>query len=238
MENLRMVYPPASCRYGGEIEDWEIERTMTREEKIAFVDEHWNKVKYCPCSLSDYLKVKAEFEKAVTDKVIKGKWVVDWTGEKEYKINSNSYLAWVKKVNARFEKGLLSDCTYFKVYGFADYLKITDDLYGRTEFGYTEKYTGKDIVDQIFYEFLKKLCRLEKEHFEATNTKEIKITKCRDFIKKGYPSFIPNIWDACFNDKKHLVTEEMLDIAIAAYEKMDKAISDIEEEVLEQFERV
>ena len=121
---------------------------------------------------------------------IKNYWVErSWDPKPEIVLNKNSYNSWARKINKElgergFGKHLLSEDSYQdyfgKIYGFNFRLHIWDEAVSRSEYGYSEKYSGGDIVDQIFYELLKVLYRKEVAHFNSVDPKMVKIAECRN----------------------------------------------------------
>lgn len=213
---------------------WAYETAMDRDQKIKVVDELWQ-IAELPCGLSELLMIMDRYKADLNADIIKSKLRTDYTGKKVKEINTNSYVAWVRKQNKLADKYILNESTYRDslgaVWGFGFRLHVWDEKVSRTEYGYNEKYTGGDIVDQVFYEFLYNLYRKELNHFNNTDSKMVKLTAVRRYFnEQNYPCFSDRIWDACMNCKKDNVTEQELDIALSAYKELDDYIKTLEEE--------
>ena len=239
MNTIQKTSHHNATRYNGDIEDWPEERSMSREEKIAFVDANYKLVSDWYCPLSVLLEVMNRYQEGVKSGKIKGEWVErSWDPKPERVLNKNSYNSWARKINKElrergFSKHLLSEDSYQdyfgKIYGFNFRLHIWDEVVSRSEYGYSEKYDGGDIVDQVFYEFLKILYRKELVHFNSVDPKMIRIAECRVYLDERYPSLSETVWDACMNGKVDRVSIEELDIVLDAYHLMEKAMKSIEE---------
>ena len=239
MNTIQKLSHHSATRYSGAIEDWVEERSMTREEKIAFVDANYKLVSEWPCPLSALLEVMNRYREGVESGKIKGSWVErSWDPKPEFVLNKNSYNSWARKINKElgergFSRHLLSEDSYQdyfgKIYGFKFRLHIWDEAVSRSEYRYSEKYNGGDIVDQVFYELLKALYRKELTHFNSVDPKMVKIAECRNYLDERYPSLSETIWNACINGKVDQVSIEELDIALDAYHLMEKAMESIGE---------
>lgn len=247
MSTIQKLSLHSATRYNGAIEDWVEERSMTREEKIAFVDANYKLVSEWPCPLSVLLEVMNRYREGVESGKIKGNWVErSWDPKPEFVLNKNSYNSWARKINKElgergFSRHLLSEDSYQdyfgKVYGFNFRLHIWDEVVSRSEYGNSEKYNGGDIVDQVFYELLKALYRKELTHFNSVDPKMVKIAECRNYLDERYPSLSETIWNACINGKVDQVSIEELDIALDAYHLMEKAMKSIEEKAKKELEK-
>lgn len=230
MNTVKMLEYHKATRYNGSIENWVEEGLMSREEKIAFVDANWQKAENCCCSLSTLLAIMESYQEAVKSGEIKGK-VYHWKSDDSFEPNTNSYIGWARRTNKKYNATILSESSwrdsFGKVYGYDFRLHIWDKVVSHTEYGYSEKYDEGDIVDQVFYDLLKKLYLKEIEHFKATDPKEIRIAKCKEYMQNGLPNLSDNIWNACMNGKHELVTDEELIVAIHAYKEMLKSIAEI-----------
>ena len=239
MNTIQKLSHHNATRYGGDIEDWAEERSMSREEKIAFVDANYKLVSDWYCPLSVLLEVMNRYQEDVKAGKIKGSWVErSWDPKPEFVLNKNSYNSWARKINNElgergFNKHLLSEDSYQdyfgKIYGFSFRLHIWDEVVSRSEYGYSEKYDGGDIVDQVFYELLKILYRKELAHFNSVDPKMVRIAECRDYLDKRYPNLSETVWNACMNGKVDRVSIEELDIVLDAYHLMEKSMKSIEE---------
>ena len=239
MNTIQKISHHNATRYNGDIEDWSEERSMSREEKIAFVDANYKLVSDWYCPLSVLLEVMNRYQEDVKAGKIKGSWVErSWDPKPEFVLNKNSYNSWARKINNElgergFNKHLLSEDSYQdyfgKIYGFSFRLHIWDEVVSRSEYGYSEKYDGGDIVDQVFYEFLKILYRKELEHFNSVDPKMVRIAECRDYLDKRYPNLSETVWNACMNGKVDRVSIEELDIVLDTYHLMEKSMKSIEE---------
>lgn len=214
---------------------WAYETTMDRDQKIKAVDELWQ-IAELPCGLSELLMIMDRYKSDIKTNAIKHKVVQRaWKPEPDIEINTNSYIAWVRRQNKMAEKTILTELTYHdslgSIHGFGFRLHVWDEKVSRTEYGYNEKYTDGDIVDQVFYELLCKLYCKELKHFNETDSKMVKLTAVRRYInEQDYPCFSDRIWNACMNHKVDEVTEQELDIALRAYKELDDHIKTLEEE--------
>lgn len=240
MNTIQKLSHHTATRYNGDIEDWVDERSMSREEKIAFVDANYKLVSDWYCPLSVLLEVMNRYQGGVKSGKIKNILVErSWDPKPELVLNKNSYNSWARKINKElgergFGKHLLSEDSYQdsfgKIYGFHFRLHIWDEEVSRSEYGYSEKYDGGDIVDQVFYEFLKILYRKELAHFNSVDPKMIRIAECRVYLNERYPNLSETVWDACMNGKVDQVSIEELDIVLDAYHLMEKTMNSIGEE--------
>lgn len=227
--------------YGGNDANrgWPYETTMDRDQKIKAVDELWQLAEL-PCGLSELLMIMDRYKSDIKTNVIKHKVVQrSWNLEPEIQLNTNSYLAWVRRQNKMAEKTILSELAYRdslgSIRGFGFRLHVWDEKVSRTEYGYDEKYTDGDIVDQVFYELLCRLYYKEFKHFNETDSKMVKLTAVKRYInEQNYPCFSDRIWDACMNGKVDGVTEQELEIALRAYKELDDHIKTLEEETKAQ----
>ena len=239
MNTIQKLGQHNATRYNGDIEDWAEERSMSREEKIAFVDTNYKLVSDWYYPLSVLLEVMNRYQEGVKSGKIKNCWVErPWDPKPEIVLNKNSYNSWARKINKElgergFGKHLLSEDSYQdyfgKIYGFNFRLHIWDEVVSRSEYGHSEKYSGGDIVDQVFYEFLKVLYRKEVSHFNSVDPKMVRIAECRNYLDERYPSLSETVWDACMNGKADRVSIEELDIVLDAYHLMEKSMKSIEE---------
>lgn len=239
MNTIQKLSHHTATRYNGDIEDWVEERSMSREEKIAFVDANYKLVSDWHCPLSVLLEVMNRYQGGVKSGKIKNILVErPWDPKPEFVLNKNSYNSWARKINKElgergFGKHLLSEDSYQdsfgKIYGFNFRLHIWDEVVSHSEYGYTEKYNGGDIVDQVFYELLKALYRKELTHFNSVDPKMVKIAECRGYLDERYPNLSETVWDACMNGKVDQVSIEELDIALDAYHLMEKTMDSIGE---------
>ncbi len=247
MNTIQKLSHHIATRYNGDIEDWAEERSMSREEKIVFVDANYKLVSDWYCPLSVLLEVMNRYQEGVKSGRIKGEWVErSWNPKPEFVLNKNSYNSWARKINNElgergFSKHLLSEDSYQdsfgKIYGFHFRLHIWDEVVSRSEYGYSEKYGGGDIVDQVFYEFLKVLYRKELAHFNSVDPKMIRIAECRVYLDERYPNLSETVWDACMNGKVDQVSIEELDIVLDAYHLMEKAMNSIGEKAKKELAR-
>lgn len=247
MKTIKKLSCHKATQFKGDIEDWVEERLMSREEKIAFVDANWKLGKYWKCPLSVLLEVMDRYQEDVKTGKIKGEWVKrSWEPEPEFILNENSYKSWARKINKEmeergFDNHLLSDDSwkdsFGKVYGFDFRLHIWDKVVGRSEYGYSEKYDEGDLVDQIFYEFLKDLYKQELDHFDSVDPKMLKIAECKKYLNERYPSLSKRVWDAVWNSKEDDVTIEELDVVLDAYHLMEKTMKSIEEKAKKDLEK-
>lgn len=247
MNTIQKLSHHNATRYNGDIEDWVEERSMSREEKIAFVDANYKLVSDWYYPLSVLLEVMNRYQEGVKSGKIKNIVVErSWNPKPELILNKNSYNSWARKINKElgergFGKHLLSEDSYQdsfgKIYGFHFHLHIWDEVVSRSEYGYSEKYDGGDIVDQVFYEFLKILYRKELAHFNSVDPKMIRIAECRIYLDERYPSLSEIVWDACMNGKVDQVSIEELDIVLDAYHLMEKTMNSIGEKAKKELAR-
>ena len=65
MNTIQKISHHNATRYNGDIEDWAEERSMSREEKIAFVDANCKLVSDWYCPLSVLLEVMNRYQEDV-----------------------------------------------------------------------------------------------------------------------------------------------------------------------------
>lgn len=108
MNTIQKLSHHNATRYNGDIEDWVEERSMSREEKIAFVDANYKLVSDWYCPLSVLLEVMNRYQEDIKSGKIKNYWVErPWDPKPEIVLNKNSYNSWVRKINKELGERVL-----------------------------------------------------------------------------------------------------------------------------------
>ena len=200
--------------------EWEFETETSREDKIAFVDEHTN---------GQLSYILALGEKFAQDAPNMPKDNYDL-------IKTVSLKAWIKKNDTEH----MVDNTYRRG-------KINSAIVDRYIQHFDEKGPydiHPDIVDEAFHKILKKLEIKENKWFAEHNEETVLENKLREYIDK-YPSPLPFCFSSskglllCANesslnpkDERKLTVPELKEL-IAAYEVMEARINEASLEFLE-----
>lgn len=188
-----------------------IEKELTLEQKIAFIDAQANGV-------ASYLMEL--FSKWGLEK--------DTLPQDKYRPKTVSMRAWLRKndprgiINSEYSMGSYN--LFGTGFGNHSLTLITPNERKLT-------YVGQHIAEQWFHDLLKQLYKAEQKHFVDNDPFEIKLKKARDFGDK-YTVLFHNteIHDIVWNRKED-VPESRLDMYIAAYEKLELAATQIETEL-------
>ena len=186
-----------------------IEKTLSEEEKLAFIDE----LKEGIGSYVFKILKKWEDEK---DSLPQDKYGHPKTVSKK---------AWIKRndpheiIDIKYRLG--------NYWLFKTQFKELSTICPTTESGYSHEYTGQSVVHQWFHDLCKELYYKEKKYFEEHDTKEIKLAQVKKLGDRyGIVFDNQDLNDIIWNGKKD-VSEEELDRYIAAYEELEEKIQEI-----------
>ena len=211
---LNMKKVPLQMHSGNSPEVFEIEKEMSVDEKIQFIDSQKDGV----ASYLIELFNKWESEKDGLPKDNSGK------------VKTVSRKAWYKRNDSR---GIIDkDYKIGSYYLFKTKYKYLSMECPTTENGYKMTYSGGNIVDQWFHDLLNQLHLEEKEHFETTDSFNIKLEKVKNYTNNFGTVFnSQEIHDIVWNRKTD-VSESNLDIYIKAYQELEQSIKLIESKLM------
>lgn len=188
---------------------FELEDQLSEDEKLAFIDEMKE-------GIGTYLLNILKRWESEKDSLPKDQYGHPKTVSKK---------AWIK----RNDPHKIIDITYTlgKYHLFGRKFLEMSTICPSTDYGYSMEYTGKFVVHQWFHDLCQELYYQEKKHFEAHDTKEIKLKEVRE-LGHSYGVIFDNqtLNDIVWNSKKD-VTEEELDAFIAAYKELEEKIQEI-----------
>lgn len=195
---------------------YEIENKLSVEEKIAFIDE----VKDGIASYLLNLFNKFEQEKDSLKK--------DSIGE----IKTVSLKAWIKRndtksvIDIRFDIG--------SYYLFGTKYKMMSTICPKVSTGnYRMLYTNYDVVHQWFHDLCEELYYGEAKYFESVDTYCVKINKIKEYA--SWLGCLDNeIANNIYYNGENGVSEEILDVIISKYEKLDSAVKSISAELKDE----
>lgn len=199
---------------------YEIEKEMTVEEKIKFIDKYRDGIASYMLDLFD----RWENEK---DSISK-----DNSGN----IRTVSKKAWIKRndtrkiVNTEYDLG-----TY---YLFRQRFSSFSTVCPVERYGHDMAYTGSHVAEQWFHNLLDELFYQEKKHFEDTDPYMIKIKTIKE-LGSFYGSIfnVKELNDIIWNGTV-LVSEENADAYLRAYKALGESMKEIEEQLLIELEEV
>lgn len=197
---------------------FEIEESMSIEEKISFIDGMKD-------GIASYLLNIIDKWEAEKDNLPK-----DENGE----IKKISLKKWIRKNDSRKiinrESGIVKYSLFGKIYRLNDGKVCVSwgfDCYLR--------YTDEHIVHQWFHDLCVDLYRTEKKYFEKNDPIQQKLSAIRNYANK----FRLGVWfdndelnNIVFNNSDE-VPEERLDKYVEIYEKLDKCVNELEKELKE-----
>lgn len=192
---------------------YEIEKEMTIEEKIEFIDKHRDGVASYMLDL---------FEKWENEKDSLSK-------DKYGHIRTVSKKAWIKRNDPR---KILSEFDLGTYYLFRQRFSSFGTVCPVERHGRDMVYTGSHIVEQWFHNLLDELFYQEKKHFEDTDPYMIKIKKIKE-LGSFYGSIfnVKELNDIVWNGTV-LVSEKNVDAYLKAYEALGESMKEIEEQLL------
>lgn len=186
---------------------YDCERDMSREEKIAFVDNMQDG------KLSHILELIEKFEKD-KDNLPKDQW-----GH----VKTVSIKAWIKRNDTKYDKPILDDYYYhgsFNLLGIQRYIQTNTKR---------DHDTYEDLVDEAFHCQLKKCEQMEKKYFLEHDEYSILKTKFKDYMKSYGTTFGVHIITSSngyiyvgedFDNKRELSIDELKEL-ISRYEQLD-----------------
>ena len=186
-----------------------IEKTLTEEEKLQFIDEMKDGV---GTYLFNIFK-KWEEEK-------------DSLKQDEFgNVKTVSKKAWIKRndnkemINNSFDLG--------RYWLFGTEFKTMSTTCPEKQYGHGMEYTGKSVIHQWFHDLCKELCRNERKYFQEHDPKEIKLATVKEYGKR-YDIYFDNmdLHDILYNSKTD-VSEEFLDTCIEAFKELEKSVQHI-----------
>lgn len=188
---------------------FEIENTLTEEEKLKIIDEMKEGVG--TYLLDTFKQWEEEKDNLPQDTYGNPKTV--------------SKKAWFRKND---KKGILSKSSDLgKYWLFGTEFKNMSTTCPATNYGYSLEYTGKSIIHQWFHDLCKELYQNERKYFRENDPKEIKLAKVKEYGEQ-YHTYFNNddIHDIVWNRKTD-VSEEFLDTCITAYKELEESIQQI-----------
>ena len=214
-EDLKFLNMNSNLTIGKE-KIFSIENTLSIEEKVAFIDELENGVATHLINIF----TKWETEKDSLSKDSHGS------------IKTVSKKAWIKRNDER--KIIDVDYKIGKYYLLGNSFGGMSLICPYTEYNRKYLYTDDNVVKQWFHDLCEKLYRQEKEYFESINPFDIKLEKVNKYANK-YHIYFDNekINNIAWNNTgyKNNVTEKELDIFIEGYEKLEKNIENVTNDV-------
>lgn len=193
---------------------YKIESELSLEEKIDFIDEVKEGLASYMLNILNLWDLKKEdMPKDTygnTKTVSKKAWI---------KKNDNLKIIddWYKYGNYQMFK------TKYSLYEKDRYSLIVP----KTEYGYTLLYSGQHVVHQWFHDLLNELEIEELKYFRTIDSKQIKLTKVREFGDRYRETFNDKKLNDIIWNRLSDVTEQELDIYIKAFETLEKSITDI-----------
>lgn len=189
---------------------FEIEKTLTEEEKLAFIDEMKEGV---GTYLFNLLK-KWEEEKDSLPQDTYGN------------VKTVSKKAWIKR-NDKDKNLIKIDYKMGSYWLFKTEFKEMSTTCPEMEYGYSMEYTGQSVIHQWFHDLCKELYQNEQKYFKEHDPKEIKLSTVREYGRQYSICFDnKDLNDIIWNSKTD-VSEEFLDTCIAAYKKLEESIQQI-----------
>lgn len=197
---------------------YEIEDQLSLEEKINFIDELKNGI---ATYMLDIIN-KWEKEKDSLPKDIYGN------------VKTISKKAWI---NRNDKRNIMSkyDLGNYPICGNS--FKCLSIECPTSEYGYNNLYTGKHIVNQWFHDLCNELYEDEKKYFKSIDPLQVKLSKVEEYGNKYGILNNQMINDVVYNRKED-VTEEQLDICIAAYKKIESVVNEVTQEVNERLDNI
>jgi len=195
---------------------FEVEKTMTLDEKIAFMDGLNDGI----ASYLINLFTKWEDDKDTLPK--------DQHGNPK----TVSKQAWLRRNDDR--QYITITHKFGTYYLFGTFFKCMTTTCPTTDYGYDMVYTDKHVAHQWFHDFLKQLHRAEREYFKEHDPVSIKIKHLKDvgnFYRTVFDNDLLN--DIVWNGETN-VDESTLDLFIDAYNKLDKAVQTATNELNQQ----
>lgn len=192
---------------------FEIEKDMSLEEKITFIDT----LKDGVATYLLNLLTKWEKEK---DTLPKDNYGYPKTVSKK---------AWIRRNDKREIINIEYDIGTYYLFK-TKFLEMTTTC-PSTEYGYHLEYTGNHIVHQWFHDLLKQLAQEERKYFKKHDPFQIKLKKVKDYGNQYREYFdCLELNDIIWNNKED-VPEEHLDKYIAAYQRLEAEIKRISQEL-------
>lgn len=216
-------------RYRDGLTIFEIEREMSLEEKIAFIDEMRDGI---ASYLLDILKKWEDV--VITPGVItlnildKEKDTLPKDQFENPKIVSKK--AWIKERDKREIIDIEHQIGSYSL--FSNRFSDMSTICPTTDYGFSQEYTGEHIAHQWFHDLCCELYAEEKKYFKEHDPFQQKLTKVRNYGQK---------YSLCFDDKelndvlwnnKEDVSEERLDKYILAFEELERTIHRITKWIL------
>lgn len=196
-------------RYRDGLTIFEIEREMSLEEKIAFIDE------MCDGIASYLLDILKKWEKE-KDTLPKDQFGNPKTVSKK---------AWIK----RNDKRKIIDIEY-RIGSYSLFSNRFSDMTTTcptTDYGYSQEYTGEHIAHQWFHDLLRELYLEEKKYFKEHDPFQKKLKKVIDYGRRYSMCFdCKELNDIIWNGLED-VPEESLDRYISAYQELEQTINRI-----------
>lgn len=207
--NMKKV--PLQHFVGNSPEVFEIEKEMSIEEKIEFIDSQKDGV-------ATYLL--EIFNKWASEK--------DTLPQKYNSPKTVSKKAWIKRndprkiINTEFKMGSyhLFGKQHMHMVDFCDY----------SDYGYNMVYTGQHIVNQWFHDLLLQMYFNEKKHFEAHDPFTIKLKMVKYYGEKYGALDSREINDIVWNGKRDF-KESNLDVYIELYQELEESVKAIEKKL-------
>lgn len=196
-------------RLRGGLSVFQIEKTLTEEEKLDIIDQLRNGVG------SYLLNILLKWESE------KGTLPQDQYGRPK-KVSKK---AWIKRNDPR---GIIDN--NYKVghyWLFKTQFKELSKICPTTEYGHSMEHTGQLVVHQWFHDLCKELRQTEQKYFNEHNPQRIKLAKVKEYGER-YRVYFNNddINDIVWNSKEN-VSEHDLDEFIKAYEELQGHIERI-----------
>lgn len=216
-EDLKFYNMKSNVSYGN-TKIYNIENELSFEEKIAFIDEVKN-------GIASYLyNILTKWEKE-KDSLPKDKWE---------NVKTVSKKAWIKKNDPRKIINNIYDYGSYSLFGTK--YKLMSTTCPDSEFGKTLPYTGNNVVHQWYHDLCINLQNEEARYLKEIDPFQIKVSKVKDFGERYHILFNnKKINDIVWNNRAD-ITDEELDIVIAAYEKIDNYVNQITKEVNSKIE--
>lgn len=197
----------------GGLNVFDIELPMSMEEKIAFID----KMKDGVATYMLNLLEKWEKEK---DSLPKDQYGHPKTVSKK---------AWIRRNDDREIIDIKYNIGTYYLFG-TKFMKMSLTC-PETEFGYSLEYTGGHIVHQWFHDLLKKLEQKEREYFRTHDPFQIKLGKLREYGDRYRITFDNIELNNIIWNREEDVSEERVDKYLAAYERLEREINLISNEL-------
>lgn len=198
---------------------YDCENKLSRKEKIEFVDKNINNKLSYLLSLIDKFNIDKESIKK------------DNGGN----IKTNSLKSWIKKNDTKYDRPIIDD--WFK-YGKYNILGCVRYIYSDNKDTYD---FYNDLVDEVFHRQLKKCENLEREYFKEHDEYSILKSRLENyscFYNKAYSfnthiSYCSdgNIYIYDDNENKRKITIEECRTLIGQYEKLEKYIEQLSNEI-------